>query len=90
MAMGILPIVIYSLCLGAAALCTMLLLRGYRRSGTRLLLWSGLCFAFLSLNSLIVILDILVFPGRDLQLLRHGASLAAVGTLLVGLIWDGE
>ncbi len=88
--MGALPVVIYVLCLVAAGLCTVLLLRGYRRSGTRLLLWSGLCFAFLSLNSLIVILDILIFPGRDLQLLRHGASLLAVGTLLVGLIWDGE
>ena len=88
--MGALPVAIYVLCLLAAALCTGLLLRGYGRSGTRLLLWSGLCFGFLSLNSLIIILDIALFPGTDLQLLRHGASLAAVGTLLVGLIWEGE
>lgn len=88
--MGPLPILIYVLTFLAAALCTGLLLRGYRRSGTRLLLWSGLCFAFLSLNSLAVILDILVLPGRDLQLLRHGASLLAVGTLLFGLIWEGD
>ena len=88
--MGALPIVIYVLCLLAAALCTWLLLRGYGRSGTRLLLWSGLCFGFLSLNSLVTILDIIFFPDRDLQLLRHGASLLAVGTLLVGLIWEGE
>lgn len=88
--MGLLPVVIYVLCLLAAALCTWLLLRGYARSGTRLLLWSGLCFAFLSLNSLVVILDMLVFPGSDLQGLRHLASLLAVGTLLFGLIWEGE
>lgn len=87
---GLLPILIYILCLLAAALCTWLLFRGYRRSGTRLLFWSGLCFGFLSLNSLAVILDILVFPEADLQLLRHGASLAAVGTLLFGLIWEAE
>jgi hypothetical protein len=86
--MGLLPVAIYLLCLLAAALCTALLLRGYRRSGTRLLLWSGLCFGFLSLNSLVVLADLLVFVGRDLQLLRHGASLAAVGTLLFGLIWE--
>ena len=88
--MGSLPIAIYVLCLLAAALCTWLLLRGYGRSGTRLLLWSGLCFGFLSLNSLVIILDIVLFPDRDLQPLRHGASLLAVGTLLVGLIWEGE
>jgi hypothetical protein len=86
--MGPLPVVIYVLCLLAAALCTVLLLRGYRRSGTRLLLWSGLCFGFLSLNSLVVLADILIFPARDLQLLRHGASLVAVGTLLFGLVWE--
>lgn len=86
--MGPLPVVIYLLCFLAAALCTGLLLRGYRRSGTRLLLWSGLCFAFLSLNSLVVLADVLVFVPQDLRLLRHGASLAAVGTLLFGLIWE--
>lgn len=88
--MGPFPVLIYLLCLLAAALCTWLLLDGYRRSGTRLLLWSGLCFGFLSLNSLTILADILLFPAGDLQLLRHGASLAAVGTLLFGLIWEGE
>lgn len=86
--MGPLPVVIYVLCLLSAALCTVLLLRGYRRSRTRLLLWSGFCFGFLSLNSLVVLADILFFPARDLQILRHGASLAAVGTLLFGLVWE--
>ena len=84
------PVIIYVLCFLTAALCTGLLLRGYRGSGTRLLLWTGLCFGFLSLNSLAVILDLLLFPVGGLQLLRHGASLLAVGTLLVGLIWEGE
>lgn len=88
--MGPLPAVIYVLSFLAAALCTGLLLRGYRRSGTRLLLWSGLCFGFLSLNSLAILADILLLPHRDLQLFRHVASLAAVGTLLFGLIWEGE
>lgn len=88
--MGHLPVVIYVLCLLAAGLCTWLLLRGHRRSGARLLLWVGLCFGFLSLNSAVVVADILLFPATDLQLLRHGASLAAVGTLLFGLIWEGD
>jgi len=85
-----LPVVIYVLCFLAAALCTWLLLRGYRRSQARLLLWSGLCFAFLSLNSFVVIVDMLFAPNTDLQVYRHAASLAAVGTLLIGLIWEAE
>jgi hypothetical protein len=31
-----------------------------------------------------------VLPRIDLQLVRHGALLAAVGTLLFGLVWDSE
>jgi hypothetical protein len=87
---GALALLIYVLCAATAALCATLLWRGYRRTGTSLLFWSGLCFAFLTLNSLAVIFDIVVFPRTDLQLLRHAASLAAVGTLLFGLIWDME
>lgn len=85
---SVLPLTIYVLCAAAAALCTLLLLRGYRRTGTRLLFWCGLCFGFLFLNSLAVILDMVIFPNANLQLLRHMASLAAVGTLLFGLIWE--
>ena len=81
---------IYFLCFLTAGVCTGLLLRGYWRSATRLLLWSGLCFGFLSINSLAVILDIMVFPQVDLQAVRHLASLAAVGTLLFGLVWELE
>ena len=61
-----------------------------RLSGTHLLFWTGLYFVFLSLNRLIVTVGNLAFPDGDLQFLRHRAWLAAVGTLFVGLIWDGE
>lgn len=88
--MELFKIAIYVLCILTSAACSYLLLRGYWRSGTRLLFWSGLCFGFLSLNSIIVILDILVFPSADLQVFRHSASLAAVGTLLFGLVWETE
>lgn len=88
--MEMLKIAIYMLCLLTSGACGYLLLRGYWRNGTRLLFWSGLCFVFLAANSFAVMLDILVLPGVDLQVLRHGASLAAVGTLLVGLVWESE
>ena len=88
--MSAVQILIYVLCLGACVLCAYLLLRGYRRSGTRLLLWTGLCFALLSINNLAVLLDLAVFVEEDLQVWRHAASLAAVTVLLVGLIWESE
>ncbi len=88
--MSVVQIIIYLLCFAACVLCAFLLLRGYRRSGTRLLLWTGLCFSLLSLNNLAVVLDLLVFAEQDLQVWRHAASLAAVTVLLVGLIWESE
>jgi hypothetical protein len=81
---------IYVLCLITSAACAWLLFQGYVRSSTRLLLWSGLCFAFLAINSLIVVLDIVVLADVDLQSWRHLAALAAVGTLLFGLVWEAD
>ena len=81
---------IYILCLLTSAACAYLLFQGYVRSSTRLLLWSGLCFAFLAVNSLVVVLDIVVLADVDLQVWRHVAALLAVGTLLFGLVWETD
>ena len=54
--------VIYSLCALTAAVCTYLLIQAYRRGKYRLLLWSGICFAGLTLNNLLLVFDKLVFP----------------------------
>ncbi len=86
---GFFPLVIYFLCFLASLVCAGLLFRGYHKSGTRLLLWCGLCFAFLSINSLIVMIDVLVANG-ELRLYRHAASLMAVGSLIIGLVWESE
>lgn len=83
-------VAIYGLCLAASAVCALLLLRGYLRSRIRLLLWSGICFCFLSLNSLAVLFDLLILPQYDLQAWRHAASLVAVGVLLFGLVWESD
>jgi hypothetical protein len=82
--------VIYGLCALTALLCTILLLQAYWRGGYRLLLWSGLCFAGLTLNNLLLVLDKVVFPLIDLSLWRTGVALTAMVVLLYGLIWDTE
>lgn len=84
------PTAVYLLCFLASAACAWLLARNYRRTGTRLLLWSALCFLLLAGNNLVVMLDIVFFPTVDLRLLRYAFSLAAVGVLLFGFIWDLE
>ncbi len=84
------PASVYLLCFLTSGACALLLARSYRRTGTRLLLWSALCFLFLAGNNLVVILDLLLLPDRDFRLARHLLALAAVGVLLFGFIWDRE
>lgn len=84
------PTAVYLLCFLTSAACAVLLARSYRRTGARLLFWSGLCFLFLAANNLVVIFDLLLIPDIDLRLVRHSLALAALGVLLFGFIWDLE
>ena len=85
-----LPAAVYSLCFLTAATCAYLLARSYAHSGMRLLLWSGICFGFLAANSFVVVFDLLIIPDVDFALVRHSLSLAGIGVLLFGFIWDLE
>jgi len=55
-----------------------------------LLFWSGLAFAGLTLNNLLLLLDKLVFIEVDLSTLRHVVALVAMIVLLYGLIWKAR
>lgn len=82
--------IIYSLCTFTALGCALLLLRGYRRSKSRLLLWSGLCFVGLSMNNLLLVLDLLVLPSIDLSSVRLIPALIGMILLVYGLIMESE
>lgn len=82
--------VIYGLCALTALLCSGLLLAAYLRSRYRLLLWSGLCFAGLTANNLLLIADKLIFPLTDLSVARSAVALLSLALLLFGLIWDAK
>jgi hypothetical protein len=84
------PTAVYILCFITSSACAWLLARSYWRTGTRLLLWSALCFLLLAGNNLIVVLDMLVLPAWDLRIARITFSLGAVAVLLFGFIWDIE
>ena len=85
-----LPTLIYSLCFLTSSACAFLLARSFARTGMRLLLWSALCFLFLGLNNLAVIIDLLLVPGMDFQLIRVGLSLTGISLLLYGLVSEAE
>jgi hypothetical protein len=80
--------VVYALCALTSILCAVLLLRGFATSGTRLLLWSGLCFVGLALNNVLLFVDLGLMPGLDLQLWRALPALAGLGLLIFGLVWE--
>lgn len=82
--------IIYLLCALTALTCTFLLIRAYLRGRYRLLLWSGLCFAGLTINNLMLVLDKLVLTSVDLSTWRGFVALIAMAVLLYGLIWDSE
>lgn len=79
---------VYALCALTSMACAALLLRGYRTSRARLLLWSGLCFVGLAANNLILLIDTRVIPTIDLSLWRSLPALAGVAILLYGLVWE--
>lgn len=70
--------------------CMLLLLRAYATSGVRLLLWSGLCFVFLTASNVLLFLDIVIFPEVDLRPYRLITALAGTLCLLYGFVWEAE
>lgn len=81
---------VYSLCTLTCLTCFGLLLRAWLASRSHILFWSALCFAFLSANNFLLVIDKLVFTAVDLSPLRLAAALLAVLLLLFGLIWGEE
>lgn len=82
--------IVYGLCALTSVLCAWLLIQAYGRRRSSLLLWSGIAFAGLAVNNVLLVLDKLVFLQVDLSLLRSCTALAAMAVLLFGLIWSAE
>ncbi len=79
---------VFVLCVLTALGCCWLLFRAYQQTGTRLLFWSALCFAGLTLNAALVFVDLVVIPDVSLILLRSTIKLASLMFLVAGLIWE--
>ena len=70
--------------------CMLLLAREYLRTRIRLLLWASLCFVGLTLNNVLLYVDLVLYPAGDLRILRHVSALAGMLFLLYGFIWETE
>lgn len=70
-------------------ICAVLLLRGYARVRRRLLLWSGLCFVWLTISNVLMIIDLMVVP-QDLYTYRLATTAVAMVLLLYGLVWESQ
>ncbi len=81
---------VYLLCAITSISCAVLLLRSYRASGVRLLLWSGLCFSFLALNNILLVVDLTMLPEVDLSTVRSIPAIIGLVLLLYGFIWDEQ
>jgi fatty-acid desaturase len=87
--MGTLSLVLASLALLTSLACMVLLFRGYAASGVRLLLWSALCFVFLTLNNAFLVAD-LAIVDIDLRPYRLVTALLGIAFLLYGFIREAE
>ncbi|HYF18476.1 MAG TPA: DUF5985 family protein [Ramlibacter sp.] len=82
---------VYALCALTSLTCFVLLWRAWRANGHRLLFWSALCFAGMSINNCLLVLDKVVYPTEvDLSTMRLLTALAAVLLLVFGLVWEEE
>ena len=80
--------IVYGLCALTSLACAVLLLRGYRETRVKLLLWSGLCFLGLAANNVTLFVDVRIVPDLDLSVWRSIPAIVGIGLLLYGLIWD--
>ena len=78
----------YVLCAATALACAVLLWRAYRRTRMRLLFWSGICFIALTVENMVLFVDMIVIPAMDFSPMRNMIALFGVLMLLIGLIWN--
>lgn len=81
---------VYLLCAATCLLCTTMLFRGFARTRVRLLFWSGLCFAGLVLENIILYIDVVIVPDVDLSVWRKLPGLISLSLLIFGLVWESK
>ena len=81
---------VYLLCTVTSALCAVLLLRQHRREPSPLVWWSGVSFVAMAVANAIVFLDLALWTGGDLLVVRAWAMFIAAALLVFGLVWETD
>lgn len=81
---------VYALCTLTSIVCAAMLLRAYRATRTRLLLWSGMCFVGLALNNVLVLVDLFLVPDIDLRVFRTAVAMVSLLVLVHGLVGESK
>jgi hypothetical protein len=72
-------------------LCAFLLLRAYLKVRKSLLLWSGLCFAGLTISNALLFIDLEMLPTEtSLYSWRLGIAAGSMLLLLYGLVFESD
>lgn len=80
---------VYSLSTLTCIACAYLLLRSFKRGGTRLLLWSGICFIGMAINNALATVDVNTSAElMDLATVRVVVSIVSLSILIFGLTWE--
>jgi hypothetical protein len=79
---------VFLLSAATALLCAVLLFRGYIKNGSRLLLWSALCFFALTMDNALLFVDVTVLGPDSLKIARKVIALSGLSLLIYGLVWD--
>lgn len=81
----------YILCACTSMICFALLLRAYLQSKASLLLWSSLCFFFLALQNVVLVVDLVITgPAISLVMWRTLAGFIGSSILLLALMWENK
>lgn len=81
---------IYAACALTSIACFLLLWRSYAQSRAGLLFWSAMCFAGLSVNNVLLVLEGLDLVGNGFDTVRLFAAFGAVCFMLYGLVMAEE
>ena len=76
-------LVAYVLCFAVSAACAFLLLRSWRRGGSRLVMWCGVAFVLLAASNAALVVDLLVVA--DLSIPRAALIALGLGLLIYGI-----
>ncbi|MES3036387.1 MAG: DUF5985 family protein [Bdellovibrionota bacterium] len=80
--------IVYILCAATSILCALLLIRGYRHTRSRFLLWSACGFGGLAVNNVILYFDRIVYPDADFSVWPVAPALVGMIIMIYGLIRD--